>query len=292
MQELLNNAWAGWQAYMEAGKYGALLLLVLFVLWFGREACKEKLLLIYTTIMTVGCVFPVSAALLMKYQTRFYDYEWIWSYVPLTLMVAYGGVIFLYEQWEKQTENSVGRRNYRQKGILLVAVVLLITLCGRMGKPLSDTISAQEYKTVQKIVAELTAESLESEATVSAEEEICLWAPQEIMNMVRSINPNIGLVYGRNMWDAKLGANFYEGYGEVEERLYLWMCNAEETGTLTCALEDETHLDVVNCVEDARAVGVNRILLPGTIEEEEIRMLSRTLQIVVKELQGYYLLEI
>ena len=61
MLELLTNAWQGFEQYRSGGKYIALLLTVLLFLWFGRKENKQKVLLIYTTLVTVMCIFPVSA---------------------------------------------------------------------------------------------------------------------------------------------------------------------------------------------------------------------------------------
>lgn len=274
MQELLKNAWTGWQAYTEAGKYAALLVVVLLFFWFRKEECREKLLLVYTTVMMVCCIFPVSAALLMKYQTLFYDYAWIWSYVPLTMVIAYGVVVFLGGQWKKYKKAS-------RWGITLM-VLVLIALCGRLGQPaFGGEREAQERKQTEAIIAAV--------AETAGEQKICLWAPREIIESVRGLRADIRLIYGRNIWDAALGAYFYEPYGETEESLYLWMCNAEETGNWEYTTQDGSVLDGVACVKSAVAAGVNRILLPGTMEIEGLRVLSDALETEARQMDGYYL---
>ena len=95
MWELLNNAWNGWGNFIFYGKYPALLLLVLVVFWFFSDQKREPVLLGYTTVMTVCCIFPLTAALLMQYQTKFYDYQWVWNYVPLLTVVAFAGTLVL-----------------------------------------------------------------------------------------------------------------------------------------------------------------------------------------------------
>ena len=100
MTALLHNAWAGWQDYIGGGKTAALLIASLLFLWSGRRYGEQKAFLAYVSAMTAGCILPLTAVLLMKYQTNFYEYRWIWSMVPVTAAVAYGTVAFLGEIWE------------------------------------------------------------------------------------------------------------------------------------------------------------------------------------------------
>lgn len=110
MTELLRNAWNGWRAYTDPGKLAALLLVSLVFLWIYYKRVPRKEFLIYTTMTAVCCIFPVTAAALMLYQTRFYDYEWIWSIVPLTAMVSYGVVLFVTDILKEQTRGDRKRK--------------------------------------------------------------------------------------------------------------------------------------------------------------------------------------
>lgn len=286
MQELLRNAWTGWQNYTSEGKFAALLLLVLLFLWFCAEECKEKQMLVYTTLMAVCCIFPVSAALLMKYQTNAYAYEWIWGYVPMTIMIAYGAVVFLSSGQSAIT----GQKKWRTAGMAAIAV-LLIFLCGRLGQPIYEndegleTVKAGttnvEMKNAEAVLAELEASA--------GTQEICLWAPREIMTSARGRSGSIRLIYGRNIWDASLGAYFNQGYGITEERLYLWMCNAEDTGSGEYRAADGTVIDGKWCIDTAVAAGVNRIVFPDTLAAEDIQLLSEELGVSTRQLDGYYL---
>ena len=294
MQELLTNAWAGWLRYTDNGKYAALLVIVLLFLWFRREEEKEKVLLIYTTLVSVMCVFPVSAAFLMAFQTRFYDYEWIWNYVPVTLLIAYGGTIFLVGCWEhykKSVWKCVG---------ITSAVVMLVVLCGNLGENVFDAQTESQERTEAQEILGLLLEDADGQ-------EICLWAPKNIMASARAYDGSIQLIYGRNMWDAALGAYSYETYDEVTETLYLWMCNAEETGELEYVAESknmvageeskevtdtaENAIDFAWCLENAKAAGVNRILLPGSIEAENVKQ-QVDFAVEVTQLGTYHLLRI
>lgn len=305
MLELLTNAWQGWQRYTDGGKYGALLALVLLFLWFRRDEEKEKILLVYTTLAAALCVFPVSAAVLMAHQTRFYDYEWIWSYVPVTLIIAYGGTVFLIGSW-KCYQKSI----WKCMGITM-AVLGLTVLCGSMGAvTYKDAVEDSDESQVQAALAVLTSES--------EGQEICLWGPRDFMASVRAYDGNIRLLYGRDMWDASLRGYSYDIYGEVEERLYRWMYNLEETGTSaytlatdnaaggsnasgtesavlgaeTAATDAEIVIDGAWCIEAAKAAGVNRILLPGTIAADALGQLAEAAGTEAVPCGAYYLLKV
>lgn len=283
MRELLTNAWLGWHRYTDAGKYAALLLVVFFFLWFRKEEEKEKPLLIYTTLVTILCIFPVSAAILMLYQTGFYNYEWIWSYVPLTLLIAYGGTIFLTECWERY------KKSVWQCAGISMAVVTIIVLCGSMGQDVFDAGAERQEREAANTVLEILS-------TEADEEEICLWAPKGIMASTRAFDGKLQLAYGRNMWDAALGAYSYDTYSESEETLYLWMCNVEESGMVDPAPEELTEgaleISPETILEIAKKAGVNRILLPGNIMPEELEKLVGIWKVQPRQIGDYYLITI
>lgn len=285
MLELLKNAWLGWFEYTDNGKYAVLLIVVLMFFWFRREACKEKILLVYTTVMTVCCIFPVSAALLMAYQTRFYDYEWVWNYVPVTLMIAYGAVIFIEWlcEYYRQNGKGYGRWNrYIPVGVTAL-VIILIFLNGSLGQAVpeaqADSIQQQRAEDILNMLVE-TAEG----------DELCLWAPKEIMEYARTQRADIRLIYGRDMWEAALGAYSYETYSEDEQMLYQWMCNAEQTGKENYKIDDDNVIKGAVCVKTAVKEGANRILLPDTMESKNVKTLAKRVKATVQTVEGYYLL--
>lgn len=296
MWELLTNAWKGWLEYTTGGKLAALLLAVLLFLWL-RQKKEQKLLLCYTSLMAVLCIFPVSGGLLMLYQTKFYDYQWIWNLVPVTLMIAFGATVFLTEYW----------KNYGKKGRLSKIAVTLFTLAVILLCGSSGSAKWEEQAVLEK--SERTAEVLEALKAYGENGEICLWAPQEIMEYARAVDGNVKLLYGRNMWDEGLNAYSYDVYLEERVDCYLWMRAAEDNGELEAVVEQavtagETEADGadeakqankkkllsgVDCANTAVKLGVNRILLPGNMQEEAVQQLENALGVQAGELDGYYL---
>lgn len=279
MTELLGNAWMGWQQLAEAGKLPALLIASLLFLWLSGRYKAHKVLFVYTAVMTLCCIVPVTAAGLMLYQTRFYNYVWIWSAVPMTAVTAWAGTEFLDRQWQGF------RPAAWKKGLPVTALLLaVIVLCGGMG---SDAYGRKAEQDRQRKAREVLRAVIQQQ-----QGPICLWAPREILEYTREVDPSIQLLYGRNMWDAALGAYTYDAYSQEMQDLYLWMENVDETGEafVTDAGGDQTVLQGESCVRAAAEAGACCILLPGHIGSETAEELAAALGGNISGLDGYYLL--
>lgn len=255
MTELIRNAWTGWSDFMMAGKLPALLIAVFMFAFLyphlSREYSnnvklygdKEKVLLWYTGIMAALCICPVTASILMIYQTRFYNYEWIWGYVPTTAVLALGGGIVLNLIWRKYYT----LRDKIRAALLTLLLAGIVVICGYTGKGNNDTFS--EYNRVNRVVTEIINSGISDP---------CLWAPKEVLMYARDCSADVRLLYGRNMWDNALNAYSYDTYPEKYEEIFQWMenvCDSTETGDYTC-------------IQNAIDSGANVIVLPDTIGEE------------------------
>ena len=124
MMELFRNAGMGWADYKSGGKMAAFLLIALLYLWFTGKAKEVRVLAVFASVSAVCCILPLTAVPLMLYQTKFYDYEWIWSLVPLTSVTAYGLTVFLAEQWERKDDGG------RPRAVAVTLLLLLALLLG------------------------------------------------------------------------------------------------------------------------------------------------------------------
>lgn len=290
MGEYLRNAWSGWRDFVEAGKYAALFIVSAGYLFLSRrQRGPQRRLVLYGSIAAVLCICPVTAAALMQYQTLFYDYPWIWSFVPLTAVIALGGTVFLTDQWEEGS----GYRSFGRKAALTLLCVGTLALCGGLGRGKADTdavVWRQEY----------AADVLE-EVKENCGEDFCLWAPREILEYARSLDGGIRLLYGRNMWDAALNAYSYDVYSPEVREMYLWMeklwgadADIPETG-ISEAEFSETALR--EQVQKAFRLGADCILLPGTAGgnnrqmEAVVESVAREDGVEMVRLDGYYLLK-
>lgn len=264
MGELIKNAWIGWFEMSEAGKLVGLLLFVLIILalfsliglkrkrlWqvindignllCPRETEKGMILAVYAAVMLLLCICPVTAAFLMLYQTRFYDYYWVFAYVPVTLVLALGISAIIVLLWKK----DVSKKGVLKAGAGTVMILFVIFLCGAGGGQEQDSTPMNDYKKTALLLERIKEEM--------GEEKICLWAPEETMASARRVSPDVTLIYGRNIWDRALDAYSFEQTMEWQEELHEWMLDANR---LT-----EWQEDYAKYVEEAISHGVNVIVL-------------------------------
>ena len=142
MMTLLQSALTGWTDYTQHGKFAALLLLAILYLGFvlygsGKEANASgaekarKRLYLYGALVTFGCICPVTALILLKYQTAFYSYVWIWAVVPQTALIAWAATDFLC--------NLLKEKNLRNG----MAALILLGILFLGGNPVSEWTVAQ-----------------------------------------------------------------------------------------------------------------------------------------------------
>lgn len=260
MQELLTNAVNGWYRYTDSGKYAVLFLGAVVFLWFRARRLEKTGLsvLLYATVGAALAICPVTAVILMKYQTRFYDYEWVWSGVPVTLVIAWG----MTEVYLELSRNHFKEKKWAPAGLAAVGL-LLIWLCGSMpgsgqGSGMQDRLLHSEGEQKAAAIVDIIAEKGNTEV-------ICLWAPRDILQYVRGISGEITLLYGRNMWEESLNAYAYDTYDEEMCGLYGWMedLTAAEAGTGEVTPAEVFGEEKEQYLMSALNRGVNCIVLPG-----------------------------
>ncbi len=221
MRELLLNAVNGLGSYFRSNH---MVVLALGVLLYSLASEKpfppmEKRLLRLTAVLSALVLFPVSGACLMLYQTRFYSYPWIWSLVPVTLCIAWGGVRLLWEHTgQRRRDGKAGLRLAAGVGVLLVLFLLL----GNLGR--IRTVSEEEEAGGSR--ARQVAAYLQE---VPGAQETLLWGPHTVLEAVRQQNGEIRVLYGRNMWEPEAAAYAYDSYTPEEQRLFDWMEALENT---------------------------------------------------------------
>ncbi len=266
MTELLKNAWLGWRDFTSTGKLAALLLVSLLFLWIYYKKICGKNFLVYTSLAAGMCMLPVMAMLLMLYQTKFYDYEWIWSIVPVTAMIAFAGTVFIAEYLEELAEGDKKKK--------LAAIVLLLgvlVLCSGLGERSWDSEKeAAERNAAQELLRELKERM--------GQQQICLWAPGEVLEYAREVDGEVQLLYGRNIWDASLNAYAYDAYSQELLELMYWMEDEEEA------------MSAEECAGFLQNTEANCVLLSGDETGETIQCFEEVLQTEAERFGDYYLL--
>lgn len=307
MLELINNAWLGWQAYIEAGKLAALLLAIFIFVFLYRDintsliredlisGTRERILFVYTAVMTLLCICPVTAAALMLYQTKFYNYEWIWSYVPMTAVIAAGGSSIILLVWRKRYTI----RDRAKAAFITVLLACVAVICGSVGVSMSyqtavsfangyyESAPPVQYDRAALLIAEIEAAYREGSEPEAAHPSICMWAPQEILAYARQCSADIQLLYGRNMWDNALNAYSYDTYPEEYEKMYEWIELVSEYGEAYDEALTETDRSG-ECVKNALAAGVNVIVLPGNTPEKTREEFTELTGVQAVEMEGFF----
>lgn len=272
MIELIHNAWLGWSSFNEKGKLTALLLIALLILWkyYRREGAYA--LGFYTAGMTILCIIPPTAAILMVYQTRFYDYQWIWSMVPMTIVIGMGVVVV------EQTALEEFRKKAPVSALIAtVAIGVLFLLCSNMGRTSMDKEAAVESRRHVLQVLQQTKEC-------AGEKELLMVAPKDVLEHVREYDGSIQLLYGRNMWEDSLNAYTYDTYDSQVCLVYEWM----EESTEQKELQDAASRTAA-CADTLLEKGVNCILIPDWWPEKTVNSMQRILGHKAMNIDGYYL---
>lgn len=282
--ELLNNAWMGWSQYIDDGKYAVLLLGALLYLWAhclsggkGKRPAEIPLpLVIYATALTVFVILPPTAAVLMLYQTKFYDYIWLWTWVPVTLIIAFVGTLIYQSCY-----NRYWRGRILKPAALVLFGLAMLLLCGNLGGGKQNALTGSSGiagGSHQNSLEERTRRIMDELTENGNNKDICLWAPQVLLESARAVNGSVKLLYGRDMWEKSLSGYSYDEYDEITVGLYEYMeslCSQEETirpeGEPDPVNSDELAKQAYKYANEAFARGVNTIILPDSIYAEVVK---------------------
>ena len=278
MAALIGIAYDGFKNFISYGKYPGIFMtvavVVFLLLQMGRlnpSAYYPSLqILLYGLITELICVVPVTAVLLLLYQTRFYGPEWIFAQVPVTAGIAAGGtlVVDILLKW--------GRESRKQFSAYLAVFAMFMVLLAGGGMNavsaggleilgnLAPSGNAIDKTGLTKTVREyaVTEEILEY---LHADGDTVLYAPSEIMRYARSVSGEIGLLYGRDMFDPATGAYAFDEYDEELTVIYDWMRRAENTTDIRIlSSADEAPAEALSA---AVKRGANLVILPGNMSE-------------------------
>lgn len=260
--DYLEKAVDGIGRYGAAQKLLALFLAVLLFVWLAEKkeiSRNQNRFLVYSLFLAAVLLIPLTAVAVLIYQTAFYDYEWAWSMVPMTAVIAFGIVLLLEQEMSK-----------KKKGLLIVIILCILCLCGNQG--MIQKVSEKEAQ-----IRVETDTILEGIYSVSDSEPIVLWGPAEVMQVARRSDGKIMLVYGRDMWDEKAAAYDYEAYSKELTDAYVWLEEAmvhyntamdSEHSQQTLQFLEEQYgwsKDAGKHVEEVLKAGTNTIVLPTMI---------------------------
>lgn len=214
---------SGFESFIAEYKYLALVIGIVFyslIQWKKYRKTSAQQMHLFCVCMIVAIIFPLTGVMLQLYLTRFYDYPWIWSCVPLTAVIAWGIITIIFEEipnvLRKEEKDPTKKRLRICKICGLCAATAILFMCGNQGRlRMPDEQFLQDSETAEEILEYLEAEVLS--------EEHVIWGKAGVMQFLRSHSGEVLLFYGRDMWDAKAGAYDYEDYIREETSCYEWM---------------------------------------------------------------------
>ncbi|MGN0431383.1 MAG: hypothetical protein ACI4EQ_03405 [Lachnospiraceae bacterium] len=257
MMKLLESWGAGTGSFVENGQYLALFLVALLFLWLSGEKIKKEFV---TFSFAVGLLIlcPVTARILLVYQTVFFDYETVWELLPLTALLAYGLVMAFAKMSAVLTREDrawkatiSGKKGKVYESLAVGALVVLLFMSGTVS--LAENITEKTDRT-DRLPARV-GEVLDL-LEISGDETITLAAPEEIVEWARLYSGNILLPYGRDMDEEGLTAYLYDKYTADIVGLYEWI-----QGTLPApTLAQEAYLQEETYVEQCAAAGYDYLI--------------------------------
>lgn len=201
----MQQAMVGLKEYIAGNGFVLFYLLAMLVCLFRlRELWQSRArkLVWYALAAGIAVLCPITAKILMIYQTAFYPYQWIWSFVPLTAVSAWFLCEFIFSGKRKQV-------------VLWMILVAVLFVYGNQGMITKGTSAAEfSEEEVRELLQEVGLENFEKGL---------MWAPKEIMEYSRKASGEIKVLYGRSMWEAEAAAYDYEIYLNDLVDLYEWM---------------------------------------------------------------------
>ncbi len=233
MRALISQANAGFTNYvMENHMLVLAVATIIYIMLKDKKKSKSVLLFLgASSAMAFLVWFPVTGAILMKYQTSLQHYEALWNLVPVPALIGFGAICLI--------QNEFAGENNKRKTLSMILGVgitfILIAMLGNMGaiRTMSQdqATAAREKKQVINL--------LRGEGLIKEDDELGkVWAPTEILEVARQEDAGITLLYGRDLWDGKIAAYGYDQYNHNIVRLYDFMDGIAQEG-LSFGSEDE-----------------------------------------------------
>lgn len=234
------NEWNKWLTGLTLFKEGQgmlliFVLLILVTLWKKSEK-KQRKLLAFAACMGVYILCPLTAMVLLKGYTPFYDWFDLQLLLPMVLVLAWGGTELVY-RLQKMEIPGVHLKGIAKTIISFLCVTALL-FAGTVFHGF-DSRPEVERNGVPAEVAEI----LEPIHAGFADKPLVLVAPSEILQYIRLYEANWVPLYGRDLWSPKAASYINSGYDieyEYYELLEKAQLDKEEFAELTKLIMEGT----------------------------------------------------
>ena len=215
--------WTRWLEGMTAFKEGQgmlwIFIVVLFaVLWHRRTLVRSRLLLA-SAVFGFLIVVPLSAVVLLKGFTPFYDWMDLQQLLPLNLLNALFCMLLIELLQKNLIPDMMFRDTWKKVVSLGCVVVLLLTATNFHG--FDYRASADEHGVPLE-----TAEALDAVYVLVGDTPVVIAAKGDMLQYVRMYEPAWQPLYGRDLWSGKSASYINSGY-DVEYEYYTLLEQAE-----------------------------------------------------------------
>lgn len=177
------------------------------VLVFGLKTglYKKHRWLLTSLVLGVLVLFPVTAVVLLKGYTPFYNWNDLQQLFPITLLLSIGGVE-LYTYISKQSIPGLrfGKVVQAMISAFLMVVLLLVATNFHGFDP--------RQKADEHGIPVESAEVFEALYEIVGDEAVALAASPEMLQYARVYEPAWKPVYGRDLWNGKAASYINSGY--------------------------------------------------------------------------------
>lgn len=210
--------------FVQLGQFLMLFMVALLLLYLLDEK-RCVVFKQYAFLMLLVLLCPVTAKLLVIYQTPFYSTDNLWELLPVTPLLAYALVVAtvkivgaLTSQRGRWQQAITRKKESVLETFVIMGLSLVLFLCGTLEFGKAMTEEATGNATIPANVCEvLKAMELPEEGNVKivAVDEVARWA--------RIYSGRILLPYGRNLYEPEMTAFTYEVYTEEAHLLHDWV---------------------------------------------------------------------
>lgn len=215
----------------EQGVLWIFFLLVLVGFWHKVDRKLQKLLL-FAVGMCVIVLCPLSAVVLLKGYTAFYDWFDLQLVCPLVLLLAWGGSELVCGLNKKEIPRV--QINGTVKNIISLFCIAVLLLAGTTFHAFDTKPDAEEHGVPVEV-----AEILEPLRDMFEEEPLVLAAPSDILMYSRLYQRNWQPLYGQDLWSPKAASYINSGY-DIEYQYYDFLekerLSGEELKSLTALI--------------------------------------------------------
>lgn len=208
---------------------------VLVVMWRKASKSQQKLLC-FSALTGVLIICPVTAVILLKGYTPFYDWLDLQQFLPLVLLLGFGATELI--SWMQKREVPGLHLKQMAKTIISILCVVVMLFAGTTFHAFDSQAEADENGVPTEV-----AEILEPLHNMFADKPLVLAAPSDVLMYVRLYEINWQPLYGRDLWSSKAASYINSGYDveyEYFELLEKEELSEEEFGQLRTLIIEGT----------------------------------------------------